>query len=135
MLKIFLKVLQIEHISKDQKLKAQLALKEGCGIRSHDLKELQRLYISSVLLVAPAVLAATGEGILTFRKRTALTTSQTVFCESAPLHSPRRSQNYSRVSSPLDFFLINGSLQTLSLCTKRNRNHVLEITAQSLFYR
>ena len=63
-LKTFLKVLQIEHISEDQKLQAQLALKEGgCGIRSHDLKELQRLYISSALLVAPAVLAATGERI------------------------------------------------------------------------
>ena len=30
-------------------------------MRSHDLKELQRLYVSSALLVAPAVLAATGE--------------------------------------------------------------------------
>ena len=63
-LRTFLKVLQVEHISEDQKLQAQLALKEGgCGIRSHDLKELQRLYISSALLVAPAVFAATGERI------------------------------------------------------------------------
>ena len=32
-------------------------------MRSHDLKELQRLYVSSALLVAPAVLAATGEHV------------------------------------------------------------------------
>ena len=32
-------------------------------MRSHDRKELQRLYVSSALLVAPAVLAATGERI------------------------------------------------------------------------
>ena len=30
-------------------------------MRSHDLKELQRLYVSTALLVAPAVRAATGE--------------------------------------------------------------------------
>ena len=63
-LQIFLKVLEIENISEDQRLQIQLALKEGgCGVRSHDLKELQRLYVSSALLVAPAVLAATGEHI------------------------------------------------------------------------
>ena len=32
-------------------------------MRPRDLKELQRLYVSSALLVAPAVLAATGEHI------------------------------------------------------------------------
>ena len=32
-------------------------------MRTHDLKELQRLYVSSALLVAPAVLAATGESL------------------------------------------------------------------------
>ncbi len=63
-LQTFLKVLEIENISEDQRLQIQLALKEGgCGVRSHDLKELQRLYVSSALLVAPAVLAATGEHI------------------------------------------------------------------------
>ena len=48
----FLKVLEIENISEDQKLQIQLALKGGCGVRSHDLKELQRLYVSSALLDA-----------------------------------------------------------------------------------
>ena len=63
-LQTFLKVLEIENISEDQRLQIQLALKEGgCGVRSHDLKALQRLYVSSALLVAPAVLAATGEHI------------------------------------------------------------------------
>ena len=62
-LRTFLKILDIEHIS-DQKLQIQLAVsKGGCGIRTHDLKELQRLYVSSALLVAPAVFAATGERI------------------------------------------------------------------------
>ena len=43
---------------------AKLALRAGgCGLRTHDLKELQRLYVSSALLVAPAVFAATGERI------------------------------------------------------------------------
>ena len=32
-------------------------------MRSHDMKELQRLFVSSALLVAPAVFAATGEHI------------------------------------------------------------------------
>ena len=50
-------------MSEDQKLQITLALGGGCGIRSHDLKELQRLYVSSALLVAPAVLAATGESV------------------------------------------------------------------------
>ena len=63
-LRTFLKILDIEHISEDQKLQIQLAVsKGGCGIRTHDLKELQRLYVSSALLVAPAVFAATGERI------------------------------------------------------------------------
>ena len=51
-LQTFLKVLEIENISEDQKLQIQLALKGGCGVRSHDLKELQRLYVSSALLGA-----------------------------------------------------------------------------------
>ena len=52
-LQTFLKVLEIENISEDQRLQIQLALKEGgCGVRSHDLKELQRLYVSSALLGA-----------------------------------------------------------------------------------
>ena len=64
LLQTFLRVLEIENISEDQKLQVQLALSAGgCGLRSHDLKELQRLHVSSALLVAPAVLAATGERI------------------------------------------------------------------------
>ena len=63
-LQTFLKILEIDQISEDQKLQVQLALREGgCGIRTHDLKELQRLYVASALLVAPAVHAATGERI------------------------------------------------------------------------
>ena len=64
LLRTFLKVLEIENISEDQKLQIRLAVREGgCGLRSHDLKELQRLYVSSALLVAPAVFAASGERI------------------------------------------------------------------------
>ena len=58
----FLKILAIDQISEDQKLQIQLALRDGgCGVRAHDVKELQRLYVASALLVAPAVHAATGE--------------------------------------------------------------------------
>ena len=47
-----------------QKLQIQLALRDGgCGILAHDLKELQRLYVASALLVAPAVHAATGKRV------------------------------------------------------------------------
>ena len=60
-LRTFLKVLDISDVSEHQKLQIQLALREGgCGVRSHELKELQRLYVSSALLVAPAVFDATG---------------------------------------------------------------------------
>ena len=60
----YLRVLGIESISEDQKLQIRLELREGgCGLRFHDLKELQRLYVSSALPVAPAVHAATGESI------------------------------------------------------------------------
>ena len=39
-LQTFLKVLQIDSISEDQKLQVQLALRAGgCGVRSHDLKD------------------------------------------------------------------------------------------------
>ena len=63
-LRTSLKILEIDQISEDQKLQLQLALREGgCGLRTHDLKELQRLYVASALLVAPAVHAATGERI------------------------------------------------------------------------
>ena len=63
-MRTFLRALEIENVSEDQKLQITLALREGgCGIRSHDLKELQRLYVSSALLVAPVVFAATGESI------------------------------------------------------------------------
>ena len=63
-LRTFLKILAIDQISEDQKLQIQLALRDGgCGVRAHDLKELQRLYVASALLVAPAVHAATGERI------------------------------------------------------------------------
>ena len=61
-LSTFLKVLEIDSISEVQKLQIRLALREGgCGLRTHDLKELQRLYVSSALLVAPAVFSATNE--------------------------------------------------------------------------
>ena len=36
---------------------------ENTGLQSHDKKELQRLYVASALLVAPAVHAATGEDV------------------------------------------------------------------------
>ena len=43
-LRTFLRALEIESVPEDQKLQITLALREGrCGIRSHDLKELQRL--------------------------------------------------------------------------------------------
>ena len=60
-LQTYLKVLEIDRVAEHQKLQAQLALREGgCGLRFHDKKELQRLYVASALLVAPAVHAATG---------------------------------------------------------------------------
>ena len=50
-LRTFLKILAIDQISEDQKLQIQLALRDGgCGVRAHDLKELQRLYVASALL-------------------------------------------------------------------------------------
>ena len=63
-MRMFLRALEIQTLSEHQKLQITLALREGgCAIRSHDLTELQRLYVSPALLVAPAVLAATGESV------------------------------------------------------------------------
>ena len=57
----YLKLIDVESIRDDQALQLSLPLRfGGCGLRSHTINELQRLFVSSALLVAPAVLAATG---------------------------------------------------------------------------
>ena len=38
----------------------RFAMEKGCGLRTHAISELRRLFVSSAMLVAPAVHAATG---------------------------------------------------------------------------
>ena len=57
----YLKIIDLESINADQKVQLSLPLRHGgCGLRTHAMSELQRLFVSSSLLVAPAVLDATG---------------------------------------------------------------------------
>ena len=57
----YLKIVDIENVNDAQRLQLSLPLRHGgCGLRSHTASELQRLFVSSALLVAPAVHAATG---------------------------------------------------------------------------
>ena len=57
----YLKIVDIENVNDAQRLQLSLPLRHGgCGLRSHTANELQRLFVSSALLVAPAVHAATG---------------------------------------------------------------------------
>ena len=57
----YLKIIDLENINSDQKVQLSLPLRHGgCGLRTHAMSELQRLFVSSSLLVAPAVLDATG---------------------------------------------------------------------------
>ena len=57
----FLHLIDVESISEDQALQISLPLKYGgCGLRTHTISELRRLFVSSAMLIAPAVRAATG---------------------------------------------------------------------------
>ena len=59
----YLKLLDFaeEEVNDDQALQLSLPLRYGgCGLRHHTLAEIQRLFVSSAMLVAPAVAAATG---------------------------------------------------------------------------
>ena len=60
----YLKIVDIDSIREDQAVQISLPLRYGgCGLRTHTASELQRLFVSSALLVAPAVLDATGYSI------------------------------------------------------------------------
>ena len=57
----YLKIIDLENINADQRVQLSLPLRHGgCGLRTHAMSELQRLFVSSSLLIAPAVLDATG---------------------------------------------------------------------------
>ena len=57
----YLKLIDVDNLSEDQAVQLSLPLRYGgCGLRSHTANELQRPFVSSALLVAPAVQAATG---------------------------------------------------------------------------
>ena len=57
----YTKLADLESLTDDQTLQLSLPLKDGgCGLRSHTASELRRLFVSSAMLVAPAVLDATG---------------------------------------------------------------------------
>ena len=60
----YLRIVDIENISEEQAIQIGLPLKDGgCGLRSHTRSELQRLYVSSAMLITPAVFAATGQHV------------------------------------------------------------------------
>ena len=60
----YLKIVDIDSIREDQAVQISLPLRYGgCGLRTHTVSELQRVFVSSALLVAPAVLDATGYSI------------------------------------------------------------------------
>ena len=60
----YLRLVGIESLSEAQKIQLGLPLKGGgCGLRSHTLNELRRLFVSSAMLIAPAVHAAIGQRI------------------------------------------------------------------------
>ena len=61
MRRTYLKIVDIDELRDDQKLQLSLPLRHGgCGLRTHALSELRRLFVSSAMLVAPAADAATG---------------------------------------------------------------------------
>ena len=52
----YLRIIDAESFSADQAVQLSLPLRHGgCGLRAHALSELQRLFVSFALLVAPAV--------------------------------------------------------------------------------
>ena len=60
----YLRLVDIESLSEAQQIQLGLPLKDGgCGLRSHTLNELRRLFVSSAMLIAPAVHAAIGQRI------------------------------------------------------------------------
>ena len=57
----YLKIVDVDELREDQALQLSLPLRHGgCGLRTHAISELHRLFVSSAMLVAPAVHAATG---------------------------------------------------------------------------
>ena len=60
----YLKIVDIDSVRDDQAVQLSLPLRHGgCGLRNHTIAELHRLFVSSAMLVAPAVHAATGYSI------------------------------------------------------------------------
>ena len=60
----YVKIVDIQSAREDQAVQISLPLRYGgCGLRTHAISELQRLFVSSALLVAPAVLDATGYSV------------------------------------------------------------------------
>ena len=59
-----MRLADIDNLSETQAAQLALPLRDGgCGLRTHTRAELHRLFVSSALLVAPAVRAATGFSI------------------------------------------------------------------------
>ena len=60
----YLKIIDVENLSEAQAIQIALPLKDGgCGLRTHTRNELERLFISSAMLIAPAVHAAIGQRV------------------------------------------------------------------------
>ena len=82
---LFTKLLDIE--SADEKALHQLYLplkNGGCGIPSHSAADLGKFYISSALLIAPIVYAATGFWLGSAAPRTVLDANSHYFDSTAP---------------------------------------------------
>ena len=63
MAETYKKLGDIENLREDQVVQLSLPLRDGgCGLRQHTLIELQRLFVSSAMLVAPAVFTRCAPG-------------------------------------------------------------------------
>ena len=61
MRRTYLKIVDIDELRDDQTLQLSLPLRHGgCGLRTHAISELRRLFVPSAMLVVPAVNAATA---------------------------------------------------------------------------
>ena len=94
--KNILKIVDIDELRDDQKLQLSLPLRHGgCGLRTHAISELRRLFVSSAMLVAPAVHAATGFSVALARRTTTQASAPVnIVCEvlskiSPPMAYPR----------------------------------------------
>ena len=60
----YLRIIDAQDLTEAQLMQLSLPLRDGgCGLRSHTLGELRRLFVSSAMLIAPAVQAAIGQRI------------------------------------------------------------------------